>query len=316
MIRLIFSDLRDNAMTWVGAFFVAVACGYIGGWAASLQTTASFCAGDLFLYKNLQSTVSLVISFSSIAGVAVLMSAANLTVLAQRRSYALWQLSNVRPLLVSAVVLAQLVVVAVLGALCGTLLAAVTFVPLFPLVFSARSALAQVKPHVGVSLMPNVWLVVAAVFLCGGARGARSAGKTPPLVVLREPEPQHQGMTWFRAFLFAGLAVCTYWLATFMVESGPSVALNCSLYVPILVVATLVPVAPAIFSALLAAWMSLVPKRWNAWYLARHTARYSLSASTSVETPIMVGFGLVAGLFSAVMCWVDYASRQGVTDLN
>ena len=39
MIRLVFSDLRDHATTWVGAFLVAVACGLIGGWAASFQAT-------------------------------------------------------------------------------------------------------------------------------------------------------------------------------------------------------------------------------------------------------------------------------------
>ena len=39
MMRLVFSDLRDHAATWIGAFLVAVACGYIGGWAASMLAT-------------------------------------------------------------------------------------------------------------------------------------------------------------------------------------------------------------------------------------------------------------------------------------
>ena len=40
MIRLVLCDLRDHAATWTGAFLVAVACGFIGGFAASLMATA------------------------------------------------------------------------------------------------------------------------------------------------------------------------------------------------------------------------------------------------------------------------------------
>ena len=96
MIRLVFSDLCDHAATWLGAFFVAVGCGYIGGWVASIAATTE-------PYPNLQSLVWIVLVFSSFAAVVVLVSAANLTVSAQRRSYALWQLANVSPRLVSAV---------------------------------------------------------------------------------------------------------------------------------------------------------------------------------------------------------------------
>ena len=62
------------------------------------------------------------------------------------------------------------------------------------------------------------------------------------------------------------------------------------------------------------AWTSVVPQsRWNAWYVARHTARFGLSASTSVETPIMVGFGLVAGIYSVMSIWADYSGQHGMT---
>lgn len=317
MIRLVFSDLRDHAATWLGAFFVAVACGCIGGWAASLQATANFYAGDALLYKGLQQTVPVVISFSSVAAVAVLASAANLTVSAQRRSYALWQLANVRPRLVSAVVLVQMIVVAVLGAVCGTLLAAATISLVFPLVIGSREALFPVTPQVDLYMLPAVWLAVGGVFLLGGLRGARSAGRTPPLTALRDLEPKRKGMTWVRVLLFLGLATCTSWFVSFMIASGPDEAMNWSMFMPLFVVATLTPLSPVIFSALLEAWTRIVPqRRWNAWYLARHTARYSLSASTSVETPIMVGFGLVAGIFSAVGLFTGYLQSQGTADIN
>ena len=154
MMRLVFSDLRDHAATWIGAFLVAVGCGYIGGWAVSIEASAE-------TFDVLRSVGSVVIAFSSVAAVAVLALTANLTVDTQRRSYALWQLANMKPRLVSAVVLVQLVVVAVLGAMCGTLLTTITFSPLFPWVFGARVEYAQAVPRVGAASMPFVWLAVA-----------------------------------------------------------------------------------------------------------------------------------------------------------
>lgn len=317
MIRLVLCDLRDHATTWIGAFVVAVACGFIGGWAASLQVTAGFYTGDPSLYKSLLNTVSMVLSFSSIAAVAVLASTAGLTVSMQRRSYALWQVANVRPRMVSLVVLAQLVVMAVLGAVLGTLLAAASFASLFPLVFGLWEPFSRVVPHAGTTLMPLVWLAVAGVFLLGGLKGARSAGRTPPLIVLREPEAERRGMTWVRAVLFVAMAAATGGIAAIMVGSEPDVVMNYSLYVPIFVVASLVPMAPLVCSVLLEAWTALVPQgHWNAWYLARRTARHGLSASTSVEMPIMVGFGLIASLYSVMKLWEDYLVRQGSANFN
>ena len=48
MLRLIFSDLRANKATWLGAFFVAIACGYIGGWVISILGTAQFYVGAVY----------------------------------------------------------------------------------------------------------------------------------------------------------------------------------------------------------------------------------------------------------------------------
>lgn len=317
MIKLVFADLRDHAATWIGAFVVAVACGCIGGWAASLQATANFYAADASLYKSLQNTVSMVLSFSSIAAVAVLVSIAGLTVSTQQRSYALWQLANVSPRLVSGVVLAQLVVVALLGLAGGTVLAMASFIPLFPIVFNLWEPFSEVIPQVGLSYLTLVWLVVSGVFVLGGFKGARSAGKTSPLVVLRNPVPKHRGMTWLRGLLFVVLVVGLGTVASIMANSKPEVVMNYSMYIPIIAVASLVPLAPLVCSVVLRAWTVLVPqKRWNVWYVARHTASYGLSASTSVETPIMVGFGLIAGIYSVMALWKNYLLSQGVATFN
>lgn len=307
MIRLVFSDLRDNCAIWVGAFIIAVVCGYIGGWAASIEATSA-------TYENLRSFSIAVIAFSSLAALPVLASASNLTVSAQRRSYALWQLANVKPRFVSFVVLIQLAVVAVLGAACGTLLEALTFAPFFPWVFSSYDPPANVQIKLGENLMPVVWFVVAAIFIVGGMKGAVSAGKTPPLTVLREPEPKRIKMSVLRVLLFIGLAVLTCALAISMEGSEPGTGLEFSLYMPILVTATVTPLAPLLCSALMKAWTSLVPRtRWNAWFLARRTASYGLSTSTSVETPVIVGFGLIAGVFSLSAVMGSYVQERNMS---
>ena len=287
---------------------MAVACGFVGGFAASLIATAR-------TYPNTESLAASVIMFSAVAAVAVLASVAGLTVSAQRRSYALWQLANVSPRRVAAVVLAQLAVVAVLGAAVGTSIEAASFAPLFPLVFSSPDyqPIDQVVPDAGLLLMPAVWAAVACVFLVGGARGARSAAKMPPMTALREPEAARKGVTAMRALVSAVLGLGAWQIASSLFGAELR-ALSNSLFLPLLMVATLVPVAPAALSALMAAWTAPVPqRRLHAWYLARRTARYGLAASTSTETPIMVGFALVAGIFSLGGLLEGYIRQQGLT---
>jgi putative ABC transport system permease protein len=315
MIRLVFSDLWVHVTVWTGAFLMALTGGYIGGWVVSFMTTADYYTGDI--QKSLHDAGTIMFVFSLIAGMAVLVSAANLTIAAQRRSYALWLLANMKPWLVTLVVFFQLAVVAALGAVCGTLLAAATFEVLFPLVLSGKWYVSDVVPRVGISTMPMVWLVVVAVFLFGGLKAARSAGRTPPLSVLREPEPKRMKMTWFRLLLFIVLLACIYGTYYAMANAKAYDALAWALFMPILTVAALAPIAPLTFSMVLKVWTSLVPqKHWNSWFLAQHSACYQLSTSTSVETPIMVGFGLVAGVFSISNVLAGYARSLGVSDTS
>ncbi|HQE69878.1 MAG TPA: ABC transporter permease, partial [Atopobiaceae bacterium] len=93
MLKLIFSDLRANKATWVGAFLVAMTCGYIGGWVVSILATAQFYTDSV--YRNVNQAGTILFLFSVVAGLTVIAAVANLTVAAQRRSYALWQLVNV-----------------------------------------------------------------------------------------------------------------------------------------------------------------------------------------------------------------------------
>lgn len=314
MLKLIFSDLKTNKATWLGAFFVAITCGYIGGWVISILGTAQFYVGAV--YKNINQAGTILFLFSIVAGLAVISAVAKLTVDAQRKSYALWQLVNVSPRKVIMVVLAQLFVVAILGAICGTLLSGISFVPLFPLVFSARKIFEQVIPRVDLSSMPIVWLGVACIFLFGGLKAARAAGHTTPLQALTSQPLKKLGMTWIRLLLFVVLLTITVWFSYSIIVDGPNNGTDRSIYLPILLVGTLVPIAPVLFLLFMRIWTLLVPQRCVVWFLARRMALYNFSLSTSVQTPIMVGFGMVAGILTIINTMKHYAMDIGITNFN
>lgn len=314
MLKLIFSDLKTNKATWLGAFFVAITCGYIGGWVISILGTAQFYVGAV--YKNINQAGTILFLFSIVAGLAVISAVAKLTVDAQRKSYALWQLVNVSPRKVIVVVLAQLFVVAILGAICGTLLSGISFSPLFPLVFSARKIFEEVIPRVDLSSMPIVWLGVACIFLFGGLKAARTAGRTTPLQALTSQPLKKLDMTWIRLLLFAVLLTITVWFSYSIIVDGPNNGMDRSIYLPILLVGTLVPIAPVLFLLFMRIWTLLVPQRCVVWFLARRMALYNFSLSTSVQTPIMVGFGMVAGILTIINTMKHYATDIGITNFN
>ena len=310
MLKLIFSDLKTNKATWLGAFFVAIACGYIGGWVISILGTAQFYVGAV--YKNINQAGTILFLFSIVAGLAVISAVAKLTVDAQRKSYALWQLVNVSHRKVIVVVLAQMFVVAILGAICGTLLSGMSFSPLFPLVFSARKIFEEVIPRVDLSSTPIVWLGVACIFLFGGLKAARAAGRTTPLQALTSQPLKKLDMTWIRLLLFAVLLTITVWFSYSIIVDGPNNGMDRSIYLPILLVGTLVPIAPVLFLLFMRIWTLLVPQRCIVWFLARRMALYNFSLSTSVQTPIMVGFGMVAGILTIINTMKHYAMDIGL----
>ncbi len=308
MIKLIFADLRYNAATWAGAFVVAVACGFLGGWVASF-----FAMGQ----GSLNYTV---LAFTIVAAIAVVAAIANLTVSAQRRSYALWQLVGVSPRRVSNIVLAQLAVVGALGALCGTAIEAATITPLFPLVFAspAYAYMLDVPINVGVSLMPWVWVAVAITFVLGGIRGAKAAGKTPAIVYLRGAEDRHKKMTWARIVMFAALAIASVTIAMSLYTTDPTSdgGWSASLFLPVTIAAALAAAAPIFLPGLLHAWSALLPNRLNAWYLARHKALYDLDAGGATELPVVVGAGIVAGVFSLLGVLQGYINAHDLEGMN
>lgn len=309
MTSLIFSDLRANARVWVGVLLVAAAAGFAAAVGAGLLETADAYAGST--RKALQNASSPVLIFSGFTALVVLSSTANLTVTLQRRSYALWQILNVRPLFVALVVEVQLAVVAALGAIAGVVIAGMTFPLIFDFLFASWTFGARVGPRVDVSTLFVVGLAIVGVVVVSGFRGARSAALTMPLQALTEPEPPRVRMTWIR-LLLAALAVASTWgLVSLMAEGDVQTVTSTSILIAPAIVMTFASAGPLLLPLVLRAWTLVVPARAStAWYLARNTARHRATQSTATISPLMVGIGLTGGIYTCIAILAEYVDEQ------
>lgn len=298
MIRLVLCDLAAHARVWLGVLAVSVAIGFVAAIAAGLIETGLFHGGRVA--EGLSSTSSAVIMFTAVTALIVLSSTSNLAVTLQQRSYALWQLVGIRPALVGTVVLTQLGIIGVVGALSGAMLAVPVFGPLFRWVFHAWEDLQGISLHLGMISVVLVTGASAVVLLLGGLRGARRASRTPPIEALRNPEPPQVKIGWFRIILtvlvvtgVTALAVNLDGQASFSAISGQAILLT-----P-LIAAAFAAAGPILFPLILRAWTSLVPARASAtWFLARHSARYRLGQSSAAIGPLMVAIALAGGLYT------------------
>ncbi|MFT3799377.1 FtsX-like permease family protein [Microbacterium sp.] len=298
MIRLIVSDLVAHARVWRGTLAVTIAAGFVAAIAAGLIETGIAHGGRV--QEGLGSTSAVIVVFTTVTALIVLSSTANLTVALQQRSYALWQLVGIRPALVGLVVLAQLGIVGILGAMIGCLIAAPSTGPLFAWSFTDWPTMQGVEVELTIIGSILVTAGIVAVTVVGGLRGARRASRTPPIEALRDPEPPRVNVGWFRIVLAAGMIAGSVGMivgmngATFSQISGMAPLLT-----P-LIAGVLAAGGPVLYPLVLRAWTSLVPARASAsWFLARNSARYRLSQSAAAVGPLMVAIALAGGLYTS-----------------
>ena len=298
MLRLIFADLVANARIWLGVFALTVTAGGIGGIAASLTESGIVAGGAV--QEGLAGITAAVAVFSGVTALAVLGSTATLTVTLQQRGYALWQLVGIPPTMIGLVVLAQLFVVAVIGATVGSLAVSPAVAPFFSYVFAGQNDLEGVRVHYGAVSVGWVILAVAGVVVLGGLRSARRASRVGAIEALREPEPARLRMGWLRCLLAAGLLAGVVGMSAGMAGSSFSTVSSQVMLLSPLVAALFTALGPVLFPVVLRGWTALVPPRASAsWFLARNSARYRLSQSTAAISPLLVGIALTGGLYSA-----------------
>lgn len=297
MLRLIFADLVQNARVWVGAFIVSVCTGAVGSVAASFIETGNSLGGKT--QENLASTSSVVIVFSSIAALVVVSSIANLTVSLQQRGYALWQLVGIRPGLIGVVVLCQLGIVALGGALLGCILAAPFLQPFFDFLFTSWNGMSGVTLVFSPVSMAWVVGIVVATTLLSGLRGARRASRVPAIEALQEPAPPRLRIGWLRWLVAAGAIAGTVALSNDLLSSDFQGIGQRSMLLTPLIAASIATLGPLLFPVVLGGWTALVPSQASSsWFLARNSARYRLSQSTAAISPLLVAVALAGGLYT------------------
>jgi putative ABC transport system permease protein len=298
MLRLLTRDLVFNARIWLGLVAVSAAGAAAVAVAASTAEAGYRTPGDARL--ALYGISGSLLAFTSVAAVVVLSSVAGLTVALHRRDHALWQLVGLGAGSIRTIVLAQLLVVGMVGALLGCLLTAPLLQPLADYVFAGSSGLGNVRLRLGVVGAAASVAVDAALLLAGGSGAARRAGLVPGLELLREAAVPRLTMSRVRWVLGAGLLALV--TSVMLGLPGREVAdLETSLsLVPPMVAGLLVTVSPLVTAPLALAWTGLVPARASAsWYVARNVAVAALDRSTAAIHPLAVTIALTGGLYSA-----------------
>ena len=300
MIRLLRAELRHGWATWVGLVAVASIAALSFSVGIAMLETGLEVGGEILAASV--SFLSILLLLSVPAGAIVVAAVAGLAVDLHRATYARWQLAGVSPRQTTVIVLVQL---ACAGAVAGAVGFAISLpvVPAFlHAVFEHDStwwSSATIRP--GALTAAIVVPLTIAVTVLGGARAAVSAGRTPPLSALREPDPESKRMRWWRWLVFAVVLLAAGVggaLAPFRAEER-STAISQFPLLPAYLTAIVATIGPVLSPAVLRAWTSLIPpRRSTVWFLARNQARYHLGRSTASVTPLFVGTALLGGLMT------------------
>ncbi len=316
MIKLVLSDLWEHRHVWFGVVAVAVAFGFVGGWFASFTATAMAdpTAKWAFFFKSAAQAMLL---FSSVSAICVLQSTAQNSVVSLRRTYALWQLINMPPALVGCVAIGQITIAVCVGSFIGLLVQSLTAPVIFRLLFAGVGLFDGAYIQSGVSIYPVIVGVSMAISVLGGARAARTAMRTSPLVVLKdervlEPETAHMSLAhWVVVFAACGsIAWCisTVDLALVSIDSGQSTWL---VVLPVAIPALAAAIASVILPRILDACARLFT-RDVAWSMACKGARHCLSQSTAIEVPLLVAAGIVGGWYAMMRLMERYYVTYGL----
>lgn len=297
MIRLVFLELLAAARIWVGTLVLTTVTGFVSALALALVDTGLSYGGKVS--ESLASGGSAVLVFSGIAAVVVLSANSNLAVALQQRNYALWQLVGIPPARIGWVVLAQLAVVGVVGSLLGVLAAAFVADPVYAWGFATWEGLGHVVYRVGPLSLWLTVVIVTALTVLGGLRGARRASRVPAIEALRSSEPPSMKFGWVRVCALVLSLTVTISLATGLAGESYAVIGSKAMFLAPCLAAVFAALGPALFPVLLRLWTSLLPKRASAtWFLARSSAVYRLSQSSAAISPLMVAIAIAAGLYA------------------
>ncbi len=313
-MRLAWSDLRLHYRPWVAVFAVAVVAAMCVSLFVALIVVGSSSADSDVREGYSGIAVPILVMTVPTAVVAVAVAVA-LCIRLSTRTVALWQLAGVLPRQAGRVVYLQQALVCILGAVPGVALGALLWPAFGDLMVASElpdsSELRQAFP-----LSAAVWTVVAivAVSAVAGLAAVWRTGRVEPVALLHAVEPDERRVGVGRAVVavLAGAGAVAA-LVTTAQRVTPAdydgVMETTMVYLPfaMAVVVLVVALGPVLFGPLMRVWTAVVPARWStSWYLARGSARYHLSSSSAVITPLYVG----ASVVGVTYVWVDLGRKS------
>ncbi|MFP7761850.1 FtsX-like permease family protein [Marisediminicola sp. LYQ85] len=278
--------------------------------AVSLNQAQEISAAD---FEGIIGFVSMPAFLSAVTTIIVVTGVANLTVDAQRQTYARWQIGGVLPKRITGVVLLQLAFFGMVASVVGVLIALPAAQPVFDWLASRAPSLIGVS--VGQSFLGAaiVLVVTTSLMVLGGHRAARRAGKVPAVEVLSAPVDPKTGMSVARWVLSAAGLSATVGLSAGLRDVGILGIGQNGLFVGLALSTLLAALAPLVLSPFLTMCTRAVPLRVSAaWFLARNACRYRIAQSTSAVVPLTVGLVLVGSFTSVFSMFVDAQRVSGV----
>lgn len=306
MNHIVRRDLWFHRSTWLWTFFALLVCSTCIGtvFASAASVGASIAQVDTdseAMALELQSLVSVLMSFIGITACAVIATNTRLVVLAQSRSHALWKILGMPSRKVRRTVLAQ---VTVLGAVAGafaSLLAPVVSI-LYVQTWAETGLPVSGPPGYSASVPVNTVMLTVAFALAGAWGPARRAAQVNELQAIRDAAMPTSHVT--RAALLSG--VCFVGMAGLCFVAGVIDGINADGEPDAIVAAMLMLLAAALalsawtLPATLACWSSFMRTRVVAWHLARAAVRQRTAQSISASLPYALAISLIGTLYGSV----------------
>lgn len=297
MTRLVFADMVGSARIWLGSFIVVAIAAFAATVPAALIETG--LRDGTLVGLALVAIAGTVTVLSGVATVVVVGTVMRLTVALRRRSYALWQTVGVSPARVRSIVVAQLFVVAVVGAVLGAAVGALVVPGAVESALQGSNGvdtLSIVVSPIGAAVAAAVVVVVA---LLAGDGAARRAARTSPLEVLRASPAARRARSWPRWVLAALLLAVVVQMLSGLAGSAAAGSGAAAILIGPLLVAAVAVLGPVVFPRVMRQWTALVPAAASAsWFVARANTLYAVDRSSTVVASLLVAVA-VPGTFAA-----------------
>lgn len=304
MNQIVKRDLWFHRSTWLWTFAALLVCSTCVGtvFASAASVGASIAqANSEAMALELQSLVSVLMSFIGITACAVTATNTRLVVLAQSRSHALWKILGMPSRKLRRIVLSQ---VAALGAGAGvfaSLLAPVVSV-LYVQTWAETGLPVTGPPTYSPSVLFGTISLTIAFALAGAWGPAKRAARVDELQALRDAAMPTSRVT--KSALFWG--VCLVGMAGLCFFTGVIDGIYADGEPDAIVAGMLMILAAALalsvwtLPATLACWSLFMRTRAVAWHLARAAVRQRTTQSISASLPYALAISLIGTLYGAV----------------